>query len=81
IEGKNAFLPKVEKRHDWLQQNLKAVLKRYGVEDSLGYSLEYIFLTSEAIPLPFVRNNLTNNRFLTLYQLRQNIDLLFNSAP
>ncbi|MBL0036752.1 MAG: hypothetical protein IPP26_13620 [Flavobacteriales bacterium] len=78
IEGKNAFLTKVEKRYAWLQNNMGTLLDRYEVHDISKYSFEYLFLTSEAIPLPFVRNNLTHNRFLTLYQIRQDIDLLFN---
>lgn len=77
IEGDDAWVKKVERREAWINEHLDVLLKKFGVSDRTGFSVESIFVTSEAIPLPFVKKNLITHRFLTLYNVRSDIAKLF----
>jgi len=77
VEGDYSWVKKVQRRETWVKENLENLLQQHGILDVSDYVAECIFLTSEAIPLPFVKKNLISYRFLTVYDLRQEIGRLF----
>jgi len=77
IIGKNPWIPKVKKRDEWLKNNIGSLKAIHNNMDLDSYKYEYIFLTNEAIPLPFIRENHIPFRFFTFYEIIENINCIF----
>ncbi|WP_017732418.1 YecA family protein [Nafulsella turpanensis] len=79
ITGNKPWIPKVDKRNNWLKSNIKSLQLLHN-DDYQQYSYEYIFLTSEAIPLPFIREEDISYRFVNFYDVRKNLGCLFQNT-
>lgn len=78
ISGDKPWIPKVDKRMDWLRNNLEA-LNIYGI-NAVDYKLEYIFLTNEKIALPFIKAHEIQYRFLSSIEMQNNINTIFEDT-
>lgn len=78
IGGSKPWIPKVDKRNSWVMSNVGQISKlTKGLDDFEKYDFEYIFLTNEAIPLPLIQENNISYRFVTFYDIKQNLKILF----
>ena len=76
IDGDAPWIPKVDRRNEWILDNKRAFSTlgaTYSIED---YSFEYIFLTNESISIPFIKENDIKYRFITFIDLQSNLSLL-----
>lgn len=78
ISGDKPWIPKVDKRNKWMKSNLASLKNLNGVIDYSDFEFEYMFLTNEAIPLPFIRENHISYRFITAYEIKKNADCIFS---
>lgn len=69
------WIQKVRKRESWLKENINSIKKLNYTIDYSDFSIEYVFITKEAIPLSFIKD--INYRFLTMYDVRSNPQILF----
>ncbi|PIF30655.1 SEC-C motif-containing protein [Flavobacterium sp. 9] len=69
------WIQKVEKREKWLNENKNSLKALKNNVDYSNFSIEYVFLTKETIPLSFIKD--INYRFLTIYDMRNNPLILF----
>lgn len=77
ISGDKPWIPKVDKRNIWMKDNLASLKAINGVVDYSEFDFEYVFLTNEAIPLPFIKENHISYRFITSYDIKKNVDCIF----
>ena len=78
IGGNKPWIPKVDKRYNWMKNNIEQISK---LDKNLGdlseFTFEYIFLTNEALPLPLIKETNISYRFVTFYDVQKNKDILF----
>lgn len=72
------WIQKVKKREDWLNGNKNSIKKLNNTIDYSDFSVEYVFITKEAIPLSFIKD--INYRFLTMYDVRNNPLILLEKS-
>lgn len=78
IGGSKPWIPKVDKRNSWVINNVGQMSKLTKcLDDFKEFDFEYIFLTNEAIPLPLIQENNISYRFVTFYDVKQNLEILF----
>lgn len=70
------WIQKVEKREQWLIENKNSLKVLANTIDYSNFTIEYVFVTKEAIPLSFIKD--INYRFLTMYDIRNNPLILFD---
>jgi len=69
------WIQKVEKREEWLNDNKNSLKMLNSNVDYSNFSIEYVFITKEAIPLSYIKD--ISYRFLTIYDVRNNPLILF----
>lgn len=75
-DGSDPWIPKVNRRNEWIHNNKNAFSSLEITCDIEQYSFEYIFLTNESISTPFIRENEIQYRFLTFIEIQNNLGLL-----
>lgn len=71
----NGWISKVDKRNTWINSN-RSALDTYLKRDLESYSFEYIFLTAQVIPLPFIKDLDLKYRFVSQVEMEYNINRL-----
>lgn len=64
------WIQKVEKREKWFNENKNSIKTINNSIDYSFFTIEYVFITKEAIPLSYIKN--INYRFLTIYDIKNN---------
>ena len=74
-KSNKGWIQKVEKREEWLNDNKNSLKMLNSNVDYSNFSIEYVFITKEAIPLSYIKD--INYRFLTIYDIKNNPLILF----
>lgn len=78
IGGSKPWIPKVDKRDNWMKNNIEQISKLdKNLNNLSGFTFESIFLTNEAVPLPLVKDYNINYRFVTFYDVQRNKNIIF----
>lgn len=75
----NGWISKVDKRCEWLNTN-RSKLDDYLKIPSDEYALEYVFLTAQVLPLPFIKELNLKYRFISESEMESNLSRLISGS-